>query len=269
MRGVKAVQISAFRRDAVVKVWCGVSTWKGGKRGTIVEFSDKARGRLLFTAFNARVEWLAFGFLTYPKEFPHDGRKVKRDIHLLCQWLERQLGANYFWAIEFQTRGAVHVNLLVDKFVSKVDLSWRWFEIVGSGDWKHLFAGTRIEYAHSTEQAAGYIAACYSAKKSKQKEVPEGFQNVGRFWGCSRGLVVVEKEAIFLIDEAMPKVRALRKFAEKGIKPRKVQPMKESNLRKRKVRRKPCYWLHGGLQGFKTFRGGKIAKVLIESKGGD
>ena len=267
MREVKAIQISAFRRDAVTKVWCGASRNKREveKRGVISEFSDRSRGRLLFTAFNSVVDWLGYAVLTYPLEFPNDGRKVKRDIDALCKWLVREFGAKFIWGIEFQERGAPHINLLVDQFIPKGAFGWRWFEIVGSGDPKHLVAGTRIEFCRSTEQAAGYMAAAYSAKKSAQKEVPEGFQNVGRFWGCSRGLVVAEREGIFLIDDAMPKVRALRKFTEKGIKPRKCQPMKDNNLRKRKVHRKPSSWLHRGLQGFKTFKGSEIAKRLIDS----
>ena len=266
MKEVKAIQISAFRRDSVVKVWCGASRSKRDvpKRGCVVEFSDKSRSRLLFTAFNASCDWLGFGFLTYPMEFPHDGRKVKRDIHLFCEWLD-SLGCRWLWGLEFQERGAAHINFLADQFIPKGQLSRRWFEIVGSGDLKHLFAGTRIEYAISSEQAAGYIAACYSAKKSAQKVVPEDFQNVGRFWGCSRGIVAVVKDGIFLIDDAMPKVRVLRKFTEKGIKPRKCQPMRDNNLRKRKVTRKPSRWLHAGLRGFKTFKGADIATRLIES----
>ena len=264
MRGAQAVQISAFRRDAVVKVWCGSrSEREGGKRGAIKEFSDRARGRLLFAAFNAGCDWLAFGFLTYPMEFPHDGRKVKRDIHLFCKWLDEEFGCRWLWGLEFQERGAAHINFLADKFIPKEVLSRRWFEIVGSGDVKHLLAGTRIEYAISSEQAAGYIAACYSAKKSAQKEVPGDFENVGRFWGCSRGIVAVVKEGIFLMDDGMPKVRALRKVTEKGIRARRCQPMRDEKLRRRKVRRKAASWLHRGLQGFKTFKGAEIAKRLI------
>lgn len=267
MKEVKAIQISAFRRDSVVKVWCGASGAKRevAKRGRIVEFSDRCRSRLLFTAFNASCDWLGYAVLTYPMEFPTDGRRVKRDINVFCKWLEREFQAKYLWGLEFQVRGAPHINFLADQFIPKGLLSRRWYEIVGSGDLNHLSAGTRVEYTRSSEHAAAYIAACYSAKKSVQKNVPEGFENVGRFWGCSRGIVVPSKEGIFLIDDAMPGVRTLRKFTEKSIKPRKCQPMNDGNLRKRKVNRKSSSWLHRGLQGFKTFKGAEIAKRLIES----
>ena len=266
MREGKAISISAYRRDAVVKVWCGPESQKreAPKRGTISEFTDRSRGRLLFSAFNASCDWLGFAVLTYPAEFPNDGHRVKRDIDTLCKWVVREYDSKFLWGLEFQKRGAPHVNLLFDQFIPKGLLGERWFEIVGSGDLKHLVAGTRIEFCHSTEQAAGYMAAAYSAKKSEQKEVPDSFKNVGRFWGCSRGLVVPIKEDVYLVQAGLPKVRSLRKFTESGIKCRKVQPMKENKLRRRKVKRKPASFLHRGLQGFKAFRGSKIALRLIE-----
>ena len=266
-RQMVAVEIVAYRRDAHVKCFLdssSVGTRNKSFRGAVSSFSDRSRGRLLFTAFNASVDWVGFAVLTYPGEFSNDGRKVKRDIHTLCKRIRREFGASYLWGIEFQTRGAPHVNFLFDKFIPKDILSRWWFEIVGSGDEKHLSAGTRIEFCKSSEQAAGYMAAAYSAKKSVQKTVPEDFKNVGRFWGATRGLVVAKSQDIFLVDDALPFVRTLRKFAESGIKSRKLQPMRDEKKRKRKVKRKSTYFLHSGLQGFKVFKGAGIASRIIE-----
>lgn len=266
MREVKAVQITQFRRDAVVKVFLGSQkrVREIPKRGEINSFSDRSRSRLLFTAFNSSVDWLAFSVLTYPSEFPYDGRKVKRHINLMCVWLCRKFDAKVLWGIEFQERGAPHVNLLIDKFIPKGELGHKWYEIVGSGDWRHLAAGTRIEFCESSDQAAGYMAAAYSAKKSVQKTVPPGFEHVGRFWGASRGLVVKVDEQVYLLSEGQAKIRALRKFTEKSVKPRKVQPMREEKKRRRKVKRKPTYFLHSGLQGFRVFKGASIASRLLQ-----
>jgi hypothetical protein len=267
-RQVVAVQISAFRRDAQVTCFLGSRELGGakvGKRGEVTEFSDRSRSRLLFTAFNASVDWLAFATLTYPMEFPNDGRKVKRHINILCRWMVRRFGASYLWGIEFQERGAPHFHLLVDKFIPKDELSKRWFEIVSSGDEKHLRAGTTIEYLRSTEQGGAYMAEKYCAKKDFQKVVPPGYESVGRFWGSTRGIVVPLFSDVMITKDALPKVRVLRKFTESKLKPRPLQPCRDEVKRKRKVKRCSSYFLHGGLQGFKSFKSSDVAmRLLVE-----
>jgi len=74
--------------------------------------------------------------------------------------------------------------------IPKNEVAERWYEIVGSGDKKHLSAGTGIEAIKSTERLYHYLYN-YVAK-SKQKVAPEGFEDVGRFWGSSRNLLVYE-----------------------------------------------------------------------------
>ena len=63
-------------------------------------------------------------------------------------------------------------------------------ELLDSGDDKHLRAGTRVEGIRSKSHLHGYLTNYI--KKSQQKEVPEGFENVGRFLGLSRNLLVYE-----------------------------------------------------------------------------
>jgi len=88
--------------------------------------------------------------------------------------------------LEFQGRGAPHYHLIASEAVPKEELSERWYKIVGSGDEKHLRAGTQIgriqSKGHLYEYLSGYI------KKLDQKTPPVGFENVGRFWGASRNL---------------------------------------------------------------------------------
>jgi len=62
-----------------------------------------------------------------------------------------------------------------------------WYRFVGSGDEKHLAAGTRVERLRKQDGARRY--AVKYAGKMKQKHVPKDFRNVGRFWGCSRAVV--------------------------------------------------------------------------------
>jgi hypothetical protein len=118
--------------------------------------------------------------LTYPREFPMDGRLVKRHWHNMRTWLVRQ-GIKGAWFLEFQKRGAPHFHVFLNARVEASQVSQRWYEIVGSEDLNHLLAGTRIEMLREQHAASAY-AAKY-ASKVEQKEPPEGFTDVGRFWG--------------------------------------------------------------------------------------
>ena len=64
------------------------------------------------------------------------------------------------------------------------------YKIVGSGDERHLRAGTGIAAIKSRGHLNGYL--CAYIRKLDQKIPPEGFEDVGRFWGSSRNLLVFE-----------------------------------------------------------------------------
>ena len=53
-------------------------------------------------------------------------------------------------------------------------------------DYDHLKAGTKTERVRKPKGARNY--AVKYAQKCRQKEVPENYENVGRFWGHSRGI---------------------------------------------------------------------------------
>lgn len=119
--------------------------------------------------------------LTYPSNFPTDGKLVKYHLRLLKHWLQYTGDVSAAWFLEFQERGAPHYHLITDKQVDKALLSQRWYEIVGSGDEKHLRAGTQVAVIRKPHAIAAYVAK-YAAK-GEQKEVPADYHNVGRFWG--------------------------------------------------------------------------------------
>lgn len=119
--------------------------------------------------------------LTYPAQFPTDGKVVKYHLVLLKKWLQYTYGVSAAWFLEFQERGAPHYHLIADKAIDKAALSQRWYEIVGSGDEKHLRAGTQVAVIRKPHAIAAYVAK-YAAK-GEQKQVPADYQNVGRFWG--------------------------------------------------------------------------------------
>lgn len=245
------------------------------KRGAVTEFSERSRNRLLFSAFNAGCDWFAFVTLTYPAEFPRSGREVKADFNRFMVALRREYpGVQYLAAMEFQKRGAPHFHMLVDRFIDLRWLSAAWYRAVGSGDEKHLQAGTQVQLVKEGCHGGAYMAKAYSAKSGFQKEVPADFQNVGRFWFGSRGLVVaVRRESFEDVRDSMPIIRALRQYAEKQVSKKKIEfhpvNQKTGEVRGRKVRRKRTLrHLHAGLQGFVSFKAAGIAGRLIGAAGG-
>jgi len=183
--------------------------WVGGKRKAITGMSRKSMSALKETARNV-TGLSAMLTLTYPAEFPCNGKIVKNHLALIRKWLTyRGIGA--FWFLEFQRRGAPHFHLFTTATVEKQDLSEAWYKIVGSGDEKHLRAGTKVELIRKPHAIASY-AAKY-ASKAEQKEVPEGYEEVGRFWGNFGGVKVVPvDEEKGTIREIAPLVRVIKKL---------------------------------------------------------
>ncbi len=164
----------------------GIKRRGGGMRQAVQGFSEDSRRRMLFTFRNV-VGLRVLVTLTYPGQFTTDGREVKRHWDNMRRWLVRR-GVAGAWFMEFQARGAPHFHCFLTGEVPKEEVAAAWYQIVGSGDERHLRAGSRIEALRELH-AAGAYAAKY-LKKQEQKEVPEGFSDVGRFWGLFGGLAV-------------------------------------------------------------------------------
>lgn len=162
----------------------------GCVRDRISFLSDKSLRRLAFIAQNTDVEMTHMITLTYPKEYPMNGREVKESLNRLLSFMRARAKKNgttigYIWFLEFQRRGAPHVHIICDGlYWSNSELSYRWYKAVGSGDKAHLRAGTRQERIRERDGAAKYVTKY--ALKTEQKKVPDGFVDVGRFWGASR-----------------------------------------------------------------------------------
>jgi hypothetical protein len=162
----------------------------GGARGRVTEYSRQSRNRLLrligrTDKFNQPV----FLTLTYPDVYSQDKDKWKRDIDVFGKRLVRKYdGASFIWRIEFKERlsgknqGVImpHFHLLVWG-VSASDLrTWvsrSWYEVCGSGDAKHLRAGTSTERLKSWNGVISYVSK-YIAKLDK---FPQNW--TGRVWG--------------------------------------------------------------------------------------
>lgn len=127
---------------------------------------------------------------TYPSDFPCDGKKVKRDLIAFRHWLRRKGVKHYFWGLEFQDRGAPHINFLIPNDISadSDQVKRAWFKIVGSSDSNHLIYGASVEPIRDKSKLKTYIVGYQY--KAEQKTVPSEYQNVGRFWGSSESVKI-------------------------------------------------------------------------------
>jgi hypothetical protein len=86
--------------------------------------------------------------------------------------------------LEFQQRGAPHFHIFVTHPTELKWVSQKWYDIVNSEDPRHLRAGTKCERLRGGKAATISYASKYACKMA-QKDVPEGYENVGRFWGVT------------------------------------------------------------------------------------
>lgn len=189
--------VTVYENDVVVRRAGGHRNSEPPPRGDVVEFSYKSRQRLAFIAANTAVRFKTMITLTYPAEYSQDGETIKQHFHAFLTFCRRDFGKpNYLWFLEFQRRGAPHFHVLLDwpfpkdrELASAVRfrVSATWYRVVDSKDEKHLAAGTRCERLRSFLGGARY--AVKYAFKMRQKSVPPLYQNVGRFWGCSRAVI--------------------------------------------------------------------------------
>lgn len=200
------------------------------RRGRVREFSKRSRRRLMqeardFEQLGIRPHYMQT--LTYPGSFEvvvRDGRQAQRHLKAFRKRLERYFereGMSKWgglWFEEFQRRGAPHFHILLwGVGIEAIDIKgfqeWTaraWAEIVSHPDEdeyaKHLKAGTRTEKLH--EQDFRY--AVQYMQKAEQKRVPEGFRNVGRFWG-----VWNEEKVASIVVPATVDLVTLASFVEK------------------------------------------------------
>lgn len=158
----------------------------GGRRGKITEYSDASRWRLQLRLAAFLREQLAnalFITLTYPAAYP-EPQEAKRQLPAFIKRIRRRWPqACVIWRMEFQERGAPHFHLLVlgVRFIPHQAVAEWWYEVVGSGDARHLNAGTEVRRVRSAKHAIWYIAK-YMAKDDQSGQFNED-RDVGRFWG--------------------------------------------------------------------------------------
>lgn len=177
------IKFSSLSESRIYQGKCSV------RRSHIINFSKRSAKRLKFLVRNSQDLWKNLIDLTYPANYPSNGRIIKDHLNAFLQYLRRK-DIKYIWRLEFQTRGAPHYHILVSGFIPKEEIAERWYNIVGSGDEKHLRAGTSVNAIRSLRHLFGYLTNYML--KLEQSVVPAMFESVGRFWGSSRGILTYE-----------------------------------------------------------------------------
>jgi len=162
------------------------------RSGTALEsFSSKSRRRLRFRAINAFPALVSQFGLTYHNEWPSDGRLSKAHLNAWLTTLRRLIpGVGYLWLLEFQKRKAPHYHVFLTvppDEETRLKLAAAWCRLTSPDDPQalrfHQDSRNWIDWDMGT---GSYL--CKYLDKEAQKEVPESYYNVGRFWGNSRGL---------------------------------------------------------------------------------
>jgi hypothetical protein len=170
-----------------------------GNRSNIYSFSENSKRNLKHKIANSEVDFTSQFCLTFHQEWPMDGKELKR---LLNSWLticrKYVLNLKYIWILEFQRRSAPHFHVFMNQGVSDslryfLSLSWCRLTNKGLSD-PDIEKTTQFRFHdHSSNfitwdmGSGSYL--CKYLDKEQQKNVPEQFENVGRFWGSSRGTV--------------------------------------------------------------------------------
>ena len=185
------------------------------RRASISGFSRSSQQRLrvLTNTLPDTLPLPLFVTLTYPKQWPGDAKRWKRDLDVMMKLLSRQMDSPVIiWKLEPQERGAPHFHLAIytEQFMGPRWLARKWYRIVGSGDRKHLRAGTSVERARSRRGSLTYMAKYIG----KAFSAPDGWEHVGRYWGVRNrpaGMlkrVWVPQRSAYLIRRALWNYRA-------------------------------------------------------------
>jgi hypothetical protein len=190
------------------------------ERGKITVVSKRSLNKLALTVRSCGVNFSSVMTLSYGLNYPHSGRVAKRHLNAFLVGAKREFGPfDYFWVLEFQKRGAVHFHIATTlpepDYLQRSAFAHIWTRIAFP-DWSYselLKDSTKPFYAGETVNARqlGYLVhvhvkawekvrsddgmSRYLAKyanKLRQKEVPDWYSDVGRFWGASRKVKLPE-----------------------------------------------------------------------------
>ncbi len=257
-------------------------------QGVIREFSPRSRRRLREAV--AEIDWadavrsvseatgqparLMFVMLSYPGDWRRWAPDPDACVdHLealykrLARKLSKRLGVTVrvpcVWKREFQRRGAPHFHLVLvvpqvlDEEPLRNWLSREWYDVVGSGDIRHLRAGIRVDAvrgfdASDPARIASYLAGYLGpderlGDKEVQHRVPEGWctasGSVGRWWSV-RGVTRVRVEVRISRRQMIEVQRLLRSLYRSELRTRALKTGQQLSWRQFRAR-----WLTGAEAG--------------------
>jgi len=160
-------------------------------RKAIYEFSDKSRNHLNHICCNSGHLVKSQFCLTYHGQNPTDGATVKMHLDRWLKSYRRRFPAGaYLWVLEFQNRGTPHyhvfLSVAVDRAMQK-KMAKSWIKITNGSPAQYWWHCRPENWTPWSMDNGNYLMKQYAIKHA-QKEVPQEFQNVGRFWGCSRAM---------------------------------------------------------------------------------
>ena len=175
-------------------------------RSDIWEFSRKSRSRLRHLCRNGGHVIQSQFCLTYHNQSPINGKAVKHDLDRWLKVIRRLFGPalSYLWALEFQHRGVPHYHVFLSVSAAPgtavhEKIAAAWVRITEGTEEQHRWHCRPKNWIPWNMSDSVYLEKNYIAK-TEQKEVPEHYSNVGRFWGCSRNFVpvptIIEPETI-------------------------------------------------------------------------
>lgn len=159
-----------------------------GDRKSITTFSSRSRNHLLKDLFSLSQPPSIFIGLTYPQYFPADSQEWKRHLdNFRHAFMEKFPASWFYWKLEPQKRGAPHYHLLgslgkeVNIHLLRKYIANLWFSVCGTGDLKHLAAGTRADLLRPSSKGIQAYTSKYIGKVDKK--LYAGWVHPGRFWG--------------------------------------------------------------------------------------
>lgn len=197
--------------------------------------------------------------LTLPADFrtsTPDGAAFKKQVKVFRNRWERKWGPlRAVWKLEFQLRGAPHLHMLAcppQDAGFREWLSTTWADVVSHPDRKqreaHQRAGTNVDFGRGLRNRDPRRVAVYFSKhgqfadKDGQNRVPEGWEDVGRFWGYWN-LTPAVSEVEVTPAEAVHVARLLRRHSRRRIVKRRrrvraavIDPATGEVLRAERVR---------------------------------
>jgi hypothetical protein len=191
-------------------------------RGVISVVNKRSLNRLALLVRSCGVNFSSFLTLSYGANYPMDGRVAKKDLNHMLVSMRRAFGLfEYVWVIEFQDRGACHFHmattLLPPSGLDRVVFASLWGRISTPHSWpywsvyfengrilpkKRLVTDRAVREVHMhadqwspirKQDGVAHYFAKY-ANKLEQKDVPDFYRNIGRFWGASRGVRLPDGE---------------------------------------------------------------------------